>query len=169
MLYNNFVACMMVCAVFALIDMIFEGQWSYIILPIGILVWGCFKFFDANDREFLQRHGINPDEFDAWNPDLYDIVESTSKFGGKPNRWDTSIGEIDRNKNVITWDSPSDTRRTQDTTYGGFFRKRYCDPAYKGIVSKCKRNFKITIDEKEKEESYESEKKRVIHRILTDE
>jgi hypothetical protein len=162
---------MMACAFFALISMCIDGQWTYIILPIGILLWGFFKFFDDNDRQFLQRHGINPDEFDAWNPDYYDIVDSkpsTSTYGRNRHKSSTRIdtfgSSIDRDKNTITWDSPSDTRRSGvgDTGFWStnlFPRRRYSDPTYKGLVSKCKRNFKITIEEKSEKNETEKQHK----------
>lgn len=168
MLYSNFVACMMACAFFALINMCIDEQWTYIILPIGILLWGFFKFFDDNDRQFLQRRGIDPDEFDAWNPDYYDIVDSKSTYGRNRHtslpKTDTFGSSIDRDKNTITWDSPSDTRRTSgaDTGFWNstlFPRRKYSDPTYKGLVGKCKRNFKITIEEKsEKNEAKQQHK-----------
>ena len=52
MLYNNFIVCIMTVAFFAMIDMAVTGQWTYIILPIGIFIWGIFKFFLAPDSVY---------------------------------------------------------------------------------------------------------------------
>ena len=166
MLYNNFIVCMMVCAFMALLCMIDNGDWQYIILPIGILIWGIFKFFDENDRKYLEGMGIDPDEFNAFFPDEYDNYSygrnrhhhhhhSGNVYTPNSNDWDSR-----REGNTITWDSPSDARRSDFPTYNGGFggyysRKRYENPAYKGMVKKCKRNFKISIT-KETEEKDES-------------
>lgn len=64
----------MTCAFMALLCMIDNGDWQYIILPIGILIWGIFKFFDENDRKYLEGMGIDPDEFNAFFPDDTTII-----------------------------------------------------------------------------------------------
>ena len=168
MLYNNFIVCMMVCSLMSLLCMLDSGDYKYIILPIGILIWGIFKFFDDDDREYLRRNGINPDEFNAFFPDYYD----TNYYNHSHHSTHSSSSNgYTKNENTITWDSPSDVRRESPSTYGGFSsgsdsyysRRRYQNPTYKSIVSKCKRNFKITVDKEEKDES----RKRIIHRIAS--
>ena len=168
MLYNNFVVCMMSLAFFAMIDMIVNEHWAYIILPIGILIWGIFKFFDDNDREYLTKMGIDPDEFNAFFPDYY------GNYGYNRHRetykGNTNNGTV--NGNVVTWGSPTKPNEINVTNdiyggynRGGFFPQVYPrkNPAYKGMVKKCKRNFKITVEEKKVEN--ESKKERVYHGI----
>lgn len=161
MLYNNFIVCIMTVAFFAMIDMVVNEQWGYIILPIGILIWGIFKFFDENDRKYLEGMGIDPDEFNAFFPDYYDNSTYRNRKHHNTKTYPTT------NKNVITWDSPSDARRGSNdiSTYDYFGRgsftprKKWENPAYKNIVKKCKRNFKISI------EKDGTEKERVHHSI----
>lgn len=163
MLYNNFIVCIMVCALMALLCMIDNGDWQYIILPIGILIWGIYKFFDEDDRKYLEERGIDPDEFNAFFPDEYDNYSY-----GRNRHQSRSTYPPYREGNTITWNSPSDARRNESPTYkggfGGYYsRKRYENPAYKGMVNKCKRNFKISIT-KETEEKDES-RDRVFHSV----
>ena len=174
MLYNNFVVCMMTCAIFAIFCMVDAQEYKYIILPIGILIWGIFKFFDANDRKYLEERGIDPDEFNYFfsEEDYYD-----THYPYQRNRYHSSSSNksiyapsnpnnVRREDNTITWDSPSDTRRESPMYNGGFGsfggtyneyprRRHYQNPAYKGMVDKCKRNFKISITKgtEEKDES----------------
>ena len=171
MLYNNFIVCMMVTALMALFCMIDNGDWKYIILPIGILIWGIFKFFDENDRKYLESRGIDPDEFNAFFPDEYDNYSYGRNRHQSRNIYAPSGNNSDKSRiegNTITWDSPSDTRRNESPTYMGGFgvdysRRRYNNPAYKGIVNKCKRNFKISVT-KETEEKNES-RRGIFHGI----
>ena len=165
MLYNNFIVCMMTCAFFALLSMIDNHEWHYIILPIGILIWGIFKFFDENDREFLRRLGINPDEFNVFFPndnERYSINTRTTNSYPK------------RNGNTVTWENvednfdsdlfrgqKSDHTRYQPTTTTYNRGSTWQNPLYKGMVKKCKRNFKITVSEKENETK--EERKSIFH------
>lgn len=170
MLYNNFIACIMTVAFFAMIDMVVNEQWAYIILPIGIFIWGIFKFFDANDRKYLEDMGIDPDEFNAFFPDYYDNY-TYNRTHRRNSNYPTYNNGASVNKNTITWESPTDGIMRESTldTYkgfnrGGFFPQRRRDnPEYKGMAQKCKRNFKITIEEKKSED--ESKRERVHHSI----
>ena len=160
MLYNNFVACMMTCAAFALFCMVDDQDYKYIILPIGILLWGVFKFFDANDRKYLERKGIDPDEFNYFFTEedyYYDHPYDRNK-----NIYAQSGDNTRREGNTITWDSPSDSRRESPMYNGGFGgyggynqyqRRTYQNPLYKTIAKKCKRNFKISITEETEKEN----------------
>ena len=161
MLYNHFIVCMMTCALFALINMIDNQDWQYIILPIGIIVWGIFKFFDENDREFLRRLGIDPDEFDIFSQDYggkYPISRNSSpKRNGNTITWgDTREDDFDSN---LFGGHTSDHTRYQPTYGSG---STYQNPQYKGMVKKCKRNFKIKLSEEKKDES-KQERKSVFH------
>lgn len=159
MLYNNFIACMMLCSVLGLLYMISVEDWQYIIFPIGILLWGFFKFFDEDDREYLRRRGINPDEFNAFFPDEYDKHRNNSSVYAPS-------GNARREGNTISWDSPSDSRRDTSPMYVGGFNggrtRTYQNPLYKGIVNKCKRNFKISIT---KETNGNESEHRVFHSV----
>lgn len=166
MLYNNFIVCIMVVAVMALLYMCDQGDYQYIILPIGVLIWGIFKFFDEDDRKYLEERGIDPDEFNAFFPDDYD----NTYYGHHHRTYTPSKNNTTVNGNTVTWDSPSDVRR-DSSSYGGYNGygygyggyKRYQNPAYKELVKKCKRNFKITVDKVEKNES----RKGILHRIAS--
>jgi len=146
---------MMTCAFFALLNMIDNQEWQYIILPIGILIWGFFKFFDENDREYLRRNGIDPDKYNAFFPDMYDYPNSHHRTTSYPSHNGRREG------NTITWD------RVEDNFDSNLFRgsggtneytryqpkapvRTWQDQSYKGMVKKCKRNFKITVEESEK-------------------
>lgn len=158
MLYNNFIICMMTCAFFALLNMIDNHEWQYIILPIGILIWGIFKFFDENDREYLRRLGIDPNEFNAFFPDDYDGKYRIYNHTNTPRK----------EGNTITWNREDDfdgdlfRHQTEHTRYQPttqtYNRGTWQNPLYKGMVNKCKRNFKITIGEKNNNEQKEERK-----------
>lgn len=170
MLYNNFIACIMTVAFFAMIHMVVNEQWAYIILPIGILIWGIFKFFDENDRKYLEGMGIDPDEFNAFFPDYYDNYSHNRSH--RRTKYPINNDVANAQKNTIVWNSPTDDIRRETTvnTYNGGFnrgsffpQRRRNNPEYKGMVDKCKRNFKITIEEKKSED--ESKRERVHHGI----
>ena len=163
MLHNNFIVCIMTCSVFAVLLMLARDDLEYIIIPIGVIIWGLFKFFDDNDRKYLRSRGIDPDEFDAFFLDYYDNTYSNSHHH---RTYDSHTSGV-RSGNTITWDSPSDVRR-ESPMYGGrtdsyYETRRYQNPVYKGLVKKCKRNFKITVDKEIKNES----RKGILHRIAS--
>ena len=166
MLYNNFIVCMMTCAFFALISMIDNQEWHYIILPIGILIWGVFKFFDADDREYLRRLGIDPDEFNAFFPDEYDgkynINAKLNKPYHKQGTNTVTWGNVEDDFDSDLFKQQSDHTRYQPTvqTYN---RSTWQNPIYKGMVKKCKRNFKIELGEKEN--GQEKERKSIFHHV----
>jgi hypothetical protein len=107
-----------------LVHMLDEEHYTYIIFPIAIIVGCAFSFFDQDDREYLRRNGIDPNEFSAFfdNEEYY-------------NRKSTRHYDTFSQKNVYT---PS----TGEAIFGNFFSR---DLPYKNIAKKCKRNFKITI------------------------
>lgn len=149
MLYNNFIVCMMTCAFIALLRMIDNQDWEYIILPIGILIWGIFKFFDEDDREWLRRRGIDPDDFSWFFSDDFD----------DNGRYPINVNQT--RGNTITWDrvedgyNPSNSDHTRYMPNSSTYRTHvgWQNPAYKGIVKKCKRNFKITISDKKENDT----------------
>lgn len=162
MLYNNFIICIMSCALFAMINMIHDQHWRYIILPIGILIWGSYKFFRDNQRSYLKQMGKDPDREDSILSDFffgsdYDSYDSYGSYGGY-----NSHNTPRRHGNTITWDNGS--RRVEDnfdyelyrhkgtSDYTRYQPRNWQDPRYKGMVEKCKRNFKITVEEHKNEE-----------------
>lgn len=163
MLYNNFIICIMSCAFIAMINMIYDQHWRYILLPIGILIWGCYKFFKENDRNYLKSMGIDPDEEDSWSDFFFgrDYTEyngynynNTPRRNGNTVTWDNNSSrrvEDNFDSNLFGSGSTSDYTRYQPTTY----RRNWQDPRYKGIVKKCKRNFIITVEKNDKKENGE--------------
>ncbi len=156
MLYNHFVVCMVTCAIFALINMIHDQLWQYLILPIGIIVWGIFKFFDANDREYLRRMGIDPDEFNAFFPEYYDTTFNNARNNTTKHTTVHTPSTPTREGNTIRWDRVEDAFDSNlfkgHTSYESYKPKTnitWQNPIYKGMVKKCKRNFKITVSEDE--------------------
>ena len=146
MLYNNFIICIMVCAFMALLNMIDNQEWGYIILPIGILIWGCFKFFDENDRKYLWSRGINPDECDMFFPELYEgtypINHNTESHNVKGNTitwYNQDKLNVEDNFDPNLWGSSYNRHASKET------HTTWQDTRYKGIAKKCKRNFKISI------------------------
>ena len=120
MLHNHFIACITVCAFLALSCMIDNGDFEYIILPIGIIIWALFKFFDENDRKYLKSKGINLDKFNPLFPEDYDQ-------------------DYTANDNVVVWNNINARERKHK------HMRSYQNPIYKNIVGKCKRNFKIEL------------------------
>jgi len=127
MLHNHFIACITVCAFLALSCMIDNGDFEYIILPIGIILWTLFKFFDENDRKYLKSKGINLDKFNPLFPEDYDYGYSY---------YDQ---DYTTNDNVVVWNNVNARERTHK------HMRNYQNPIYKNIVGKCKRNFKIEL------------------------
>ena len=139
MLYNNFIYCIMTCGGISLISMIINHDWQYILLPIGILIWGFYKLFNDNDEEYRRRHP-------------YDYSPYNNEMNGK-----TYSQRTKTNGNTITWGG--NTPRVEDEfdfnllSFGGqksSDHTRYQpnivkDVEYKGMTEKCKRNFKIEI------------------------
>lgn len=153
MLYKNFIVCIMTCALLAMINMIYDHLWEYLILPIGILIWGSYFFFNENDRNFLKSKGINPDDY---NSSFFDFLDGD--YGYNYNNHPIRSG------NTITWNE-GNISRVEDTFDSDLFRggatdhtryqptaRGWEDPRYKGMVKKCKRNFKITVENKKEHE-----------------
>lgn len=172
MLYNTFLVCMMITSVFGILHMVDNQNMEYIIFPIAFLVAAVFKFFDANDRKYLEGLGINPDEFNAFFPDYYDNYSYNHRrgrnFGSSRENSIYAPGNNSNNAkvndNTIIWQNPRNTERKTSPMYSDgfglgdnsrFMPRRYQDPSYKGMANKCKRNFKISINTEEKDESTE--------------
>jgi hypothetical protein len=132
--------------------MIYDQHWQYLLLPIGILLWGSYVFFKDNDRDYLKSRGIDPEEYETSFSDFlyggYNSYDNYSEY----NR--TSYQSPRRNGNTITWDNNGDGDFSSDL-YGSDhtmyqpkppYARSYQDPRYKGMVKKCKRNFKITVE-----------------------
>ena len=148
MLYSSFRILLMFPSSLAILNMIATDKYEYIFFPIVILIWVIYSFFDENDREYLRRNGIDPDEISWFFPDYNDY------------------GAVRGNHKPLNQNSSSHTRtypprKTNDnsryapkTTYNDFYdyysydyygyTNGYTNP-YKKLKDKCKRNFKITI------------------------
>lgn len=118
---------MITCAIFSMYHMVINDNMEYIILPIGIVIWGGYKFFRENDRDFLIGHGINPDDINAFFPD-YDV--------------DYKRHNIHTNANNNTWKNEYNSSRKQSSASWWNIN----NSEYKTIIKKCKRNFKITVE-----------------------
>lgn len=142
-LYNNFIVCMMCCAFFALLNMIDEQEWQYIVLPIGILIWGFFKFFDENDREYLIREGYDPDTFNGW------LSEDSNRYSTTSYQGRSNYTLPADNATRTTWQNsqPAVSRQGGATTVT--WVNRGTEQDYKHLVSKCRRNFNIAIGKDE--------------------
>lgn len=137
MLYNSFRGMMMLTAIIGIFHMIVYSSYVYIFFPIIILIWGLFSFFDENDKEFLRRHGIDPDEISWLSPEYTDygyetkhhrrIAPARNGYTPKQNNW-----SYDKQ----TYTPYAQSYVTTPNTYG---------QEYKQILPKCKRNFKISV------------------------
>ena len=137
MLYNSFRGIMMFTAIVGIFHMIVCSSYVYIFFPIIILIWGLFSFFDEDDREFLRRHGIDPDEVSWFFPEYTDYGYETkhhrrtaparSSYAPKQNNW---------LYDEQTYTPYAQSYVTTPNTYG---------QEHKKILPKCKRNFKISV------------------------
>lgn len=153
MLYTSFRATVMVAAILGLLHMITEGSFVYMFFPIAIIIWAVYTFFDENDREYLRRNGIDPDEISWFFPDYSDYgavrdnhstMNRTSSDYRKSYPARTNSSSYNRNMGADT----QYTRYTPQNTYRG-----YSNPVYKALKNKCKRNFKITVSKEETTEN----------------
>lgn len=140
MLYTSFRATVMIAAILGLLHMIAEGSFVYMFFPIAIIIWAVYTFFDENDREYLTRNGIDPDEISWFFPDYEDygaVRDNHSPMNrtSGDNRRSTYNGGMSANAQY--------SRYAPQYPFGGY--KGYSDPVYKVLKDKCKRNFKITI------------------------
>jgi hypothetical protein len=117
MLYATFRVMATFCGVMGLIIMISQSTFTFVILPIIIIIWGLFSFFEPNDKEYLRRNGIIEDEYLSFFSD-------------------------DGYYNNTQYDTYN-PRTTQHTT--SYIGGKYSQ--YNEISKKCKRNFKISIGE----------------------
>ena len=123
MLYATFRVMATFCGVMGLIIMISQGTFTFVILPIIIIIWGLFSFFEPNDREYLRRNGIIEDEYLSFFSD--DGYYNNTQYG------------------------TYNPRSTQCTT--SYIGGKYSQ--YNEISKKCKRNFKISVGEEKKLET----------------
>ena len=146
MLYNSFKVIMMFCSIMGILFMWSKEEYTYIIFPTAILIGGIFSFFDPEDKEYLRRNGINPD--DAWFPDYgYDMYGG---YNSSNTYYNHNYNKTIKSHNKSNEDFYSDYSRYMPKTSDdfGFNSKR----AYKTLLPKCKRNFKITIETKNDEQ-----------------
>ena len=128
MLYSSFRAMVMCAAVMGLMHMIAEESYIYIFFPIAIIIWAVYSFFDEDDREYLRRNGIDPDEISWFFPEYSDY--GVNAYNSSSN-----------NSNHVRYQPKN------NTTYrnGYYERQDFNSLDYKGFKDKCKRNFKIEI------------------------
>lgn len=145
MLYTSFRATVMVAAILGLLHMITEGSFVYMFFPIAIIIWAVYTFFDENDREYLRRNGIDPDEISWFFPDYSDygaVRDNHSTMNRTSGNYRKSY-PARTNSSSYNRSMGTDTQYTrytpQNTHYG------YSNPVYKALKDKCKRNFKITV------------------------
>jgi len=145
MLYTSFRATIMVAAILGLLHMIAEGSFIYIFFPIAIIIWAIYTFFDDNDREYLRRNGIDPDEISWFFPEYSDygaVRDNHSTMnrtrGDYRRSYPARTSSYNSNRSVNA--ATQYARYTPQNTYYG-----YSNPVYKALKDKCKRNFKITI------------------------
>ena len=136
MLYSSFRVIVVICAILGLLHMIAEGSFIYILFPIAIVVWGLYSFFDENDKEYLRRNGIDPDEISWFFPDYNDYGAVRDSYSS-PNRRSYPA----RTNNSYN----TNAQYSRYAPQGQYPYKTYYNQDYKGFVSKCKRNFKITV------------------------
>ena len=146
MLYNTFKVTLVIAAALGLLHMISEEHYVYIFFPIAIIIGVVFTFFDSNDREYLRRNGIDPDEISWFFPDYSDY--GAVRGGSYPlNETSSSHQRTYPARTNNSWDNSADA---QYARYGphnqyGYGYRGYSNPEYKKLKDKCKRNFKITI------------------------
>ena len=155
MLYGTFRAIMMFCGSMGIIYMIDQNDYTFIIFPIASLIWGWFSFFDPEDREYLRRNGINPDEFSAFFPDYGYYADGSYN----PSSHHISVGS---NHHKNSWGINNNTQYNHSSNNGYNYdyeryaphQTTYCseynDRQYKGMSKKCKRSFKITVNTDDK-------------------
>lgn len=152
MLYGTFRTIMMFCGFMGIIYMIDQEDFKFIIFPIALLIWGWFSFFDPEDREYLRRNGIDPDDFSVFFPDYGYYADGTYK----PSNHHINVGT---NRDKTSWSTShnrqynNDTNNNYDYNYERYAPHQttyYSGQQYKGLSKKCKRNFKITVETNDK-------------------
>lgn len=142
MLYNSFRIMMSITALMGIFHMIYNNQYEYIFFPLVIVIWGLFSFFDEDDREYLRRNGIDPDEVSWFFPEYTDY-----EYDKRHHRRTTPARSSYAPNN--SWNNDGTTYTPYAQSYsGGATYTRYNNPEYKKIASKIKRSVKITIDKK---------------------
>jgi len=145
MLYGSFRAAVLAAAILGLLHMIAEGSFIYIFFPIAIIIWAFYSFFDENDREYLRRNGIDPDEISWFFPEYSDYGAVRDKH----STMNRTSGDYRRSYPARTNSSSYNGSISADVQYapqGSYYGYReYSNPVYKALKDKCKRNFKITV------------------------
>ena len=138
MLYNSFRVTIMFTAAIGVLHMIAMGSYVYILFPIAIIIWGIYSFFDENDKEYLRRNGIDADEVPWFFPDYTDYGAVRSK---SPSR-----SYSHKSHNRYSYNGSVNV----DEQYSRYMPKKdVYNTEYEALKNKCKRNFKITIAEKD--------------------
>ena len=148
MLYTSFRVTVMTSAILGLFHMIAAGSYIYILFPIAIIIWAVYTFFDENDREYLRRNGIDPDEISWFFPEYSDygaIRDSHSSMNRTSSNYRRSY-PARTNTGYNNGASINDDYSRYAPQYP---YRTYSNPVYKRLKDKCKRNFKITVFKEE--------------------
>jgi hypothetical protein len=148
MLYTSFRVTVMIAAMLGLLHMIAEGSFVYMFFPVAIIIWAIYTLFDENDREYLIRNGIDPDEISWFFPDYadYGAVRDSHSTMNRTSGDHRKSYPSRTNGSTYNGSMSADaqySRYTPQYPFGGY--KGYSNPVYKVLKDKCKRNFKITI------------------------
>lgn len=141
MLYTSFRVAVMTTAFLGLLHMLAEGSFIYIFFPIAIIIWAIYSFFDENDREYLRRNGVDPDEVSWFFPEYcdYGTHRTTYQTSGNYRKSYPARNNYSHNNNVGI-----------NEDYNRYAPQYpYSNPIYRKLKDKCKRNFKITIFKEE--------------------
>lgn len=88
------------CGAMGLICMISQNTFTFVILPIIIIIWGLFSFFEPNDKEYLRRNGTIDDEYLSLFSDggYYNNAKCpTSYIGGNRSQYNEISKKCKRN------------------------------------------------------------------------
>ena len=131
MLYSAFRIMMVLCAPLGILYMIYLEQYSFIIFPIGIIIWGLYALFYSNDSEYIRRN-CSYDDGSYWdyygdnvNNNYHRTTYNTNRSTTNNSGRSTTVNEW--------WNKYGNTSKTTSKDY-------------KELARRCKRNFKISID-----------------------
>ena len=68
---------MMSCAILSILIMTDKEDMTFILLPIAMLVWGIYSFFEPNDKEHIRRSGYGNNSWTSY--DYYDYPYKPTK------------------------------------------------------------------------------------------
>ena len=134
MLYGCFRFFMIGMSITAIIHMLYNDSYTYIIFPISTLIWGFYSFFKNEDDEWCRRNGIKRDSW-SWllGIDINDGYDRNDYYGNRySSGYDNYYGVPD-----------SHIRTYNQTTVNKY---HYSDPEYKKILPRCRKNSIVSIE-----------------------